>query len=195
MKKISVVTPCYNEEGNIEEIYLQVKQIFADLEKYDYEHLFIDNASQDKTVDILKSIAIKDPNIKIIVNARNFGAIRSIYYGIIQPDADAVVLIFADLQDPPDLIVDFIKKWEDGYHIVKGIKTSSEENLRLISLNTGFSLVNRRFFQQNDPHINSSPPDLGSKTNSPLSSPWLHHAFSFPGCDPYRLEKLFGLNR
>ncbi|TRU34877.1 MAG: glycosyltransferase [Microcystis aeruginosa Ma_MB_F_20061100_S20] len=127
MKKISVVTPCYNEEGNIEEIYLQVKQIFADLEKYDYEHLFIDNASQDKTVDILKGIAIKDSNVKIIVNARNFGAIRSIYYGMIQPDADAVVLIFADLQDPPSLIVDFIKKWEEGYHIVKGIKTSSEE--------------------------------------------------------------------
>ncbi|MFM6058149.1 MAG: glycosyltransferase family 2 protein, partial [Microcystis aeruginosa] len=134
MKKISVVTPCYNEEGNIEEIYLQVKQIFADLEKYDYEHLFIDNASQDKTVDILKGIAIKDSNVKIIVNARNFGAIRSIYYGIIQPDADAVVLIFADLQDPPSLIVDFIKKWEEGYHIVKGIKTSSEENFLLYSI-------------------------------------------------------------
>ncbi|MCZ8045190.1 MAG: glycosyltransferase family 2 protein [Microcystis aeruginosa K13-05] len=134
MKKISVVTPCYNEEGNIEEIYLQVKQIFADLEKYDYEHLFIDNASQDKTVDILKGIAIKDSNVKIIVNARNFGAIRSIYYGITQPDADAVVLIFADLQDPPDLIVDFIKKWEEGYHIVKGIKTSSEENFLLYSI-------------------------------------------------------------
>ncbi|MCZ8225442.1 MAG: glycosyltransferase family 2 protein [Microcystis sp. LE19-84.1B] len=134
MKKISVVTPCYNEEGNIEEIYLQVKQIFADLEKYDYEHLFIDNASQDKTVDILKGIAIKDSNVKIIVNARNFGAIRSIYYGIIQPDADAVVLIFADLQDPPNLIVDFIKKWEEGYHIVKGIKTSSEENFLLYTI-------------------------------------------------------------
>ncbi|MFM6662100.1 MAG: glycosyltransferase family 2 protein [Microcystis panniformis] len=134
MKKISVVTPCYNEEGNIEEIYLQVKQIFADLEKYDYEHLFIDNASQDKTVDILKGIAIKDSNVKIIVNARNFGAIRSIYYGMIQPDADAVVLIFADLQDPPSLIVDFIKKWEEGYHIVKGIKTSSEENFLLYSI-------------------------------------------------------------
>ena len=134
MKKISVVTPCYNEEGNIEEIYLQVKQIFADLEKYDYEHLFIDNASQDKTVDILKGIAIKDSNVKIIVNARNFGAIRSIYYGIIQPDADAVVLIFADLQDPPSLIVDFIKKWEEGYHIVKGIKTSSEENFLLYGI-------------------------------------------------------------
>ena len=134
MKKISVVTPCYNEEGNIEEIYLQVKQIFADLEKYDYEHLFIDNASQDKTVDILKGIAIKDSNVKIIVNARNFGAIRSIYYGMIQPDADAIVLIFADLQDPPSLIVDFIKKWEEGYHIVKGIKTSSEENFLLYGI-------------------------------------------------------------
>lgn len=134
MKKISVVTPCYNEEGNIEEIYLQVKQIFADLGKYDYEHLFIDNASQDKTVGILKDIALKDPNVKIIVNARNFGAIRSIYYGIIQPDADAVVLIFADLQDPPELIVDFIKKWEEGYHIVKGIKTSSEENFLLYTI-------------------------------------------------------------
>ena len=79
-------------------------------------------------MDILKGIAIKDPNIKIIINARKFEAIWSIYYGIIQPDADAVVLIFADLQDTQNLIVDFIKKWEEGYHIVKGIKTSSEEN-------------------------------------------------------------------
>lgn len=154
MKKISVVTPCYNEEGNIEEIYLQVKQIFADLEKYDYEHLFIDNASQDKTVGILKDIALKDPNVKIIVNARNFGAIRSIYYGIIQPDADAVVLIFADLQDPPELIVDFIKKWEDGYHIVKGIKTSSEENFLLYGIRSlGYYIVTQLSDIKPTPHF------------------------------------------
>lgn len=128
MKKISVVTPCYNEEGNVEEVYLQVKQVFERLGKYDYEHLFIDNASKDKTVKILKEIAQKDPRVKIIVNCRNFGPVRSLYHAILNAYGDAVVFIVADLQDPPSLIVDFIQKWEEGYKVVKGIKSSSKEN-------------------------------------------------------------------
>ncbi|ACK67298.1 glycosyl transferase family 2 [Rippkaea orientalis PCC 8801] len=133
-KLISVLTPCYNEEKNIEEVYLKVKEIFEEFEEYDYEHIFIDNASSDKTVSILKSIASKDPRIKIIINARNFGVIRSYYYGLLQAYGDAVVLIFADLQEPPSLIKEFIKKWEEGYKVVQAVKTFSEENYLLFTI-------------------------------------------------------------
>lgn len=133
-KLISVVTPCYNEEGNVERIHAEVKNIFKDLKDYDYEHLFIDNGSQDKTVSILKKIAEQNPNVKVIVNARNFGFIRSSFYGLIQPEGDAVILIFCDLQDPPSLMVDFIKKWEEGYQVVLGVKSSSKENFIVFNL-------------------------------------------------------------
>ena len=128
MKLISVVTPCYNEEENVEAIYKQLKEVFMKLPEYSYEHIFIDNASSDQTVSILKSLAKKDKNIKIIVNARNFGHIRSPYYGILQANGEAVISIVADLQDPPELIFEFIKKWEDGYKVVIGIKKESEES-------------------------------------------------------------------
>lgn len=164
MKLISIVTACYNEEENIIEIYRQVKDVFSGLEGYSYEHIFIDNASGDNTVSILKDIARKDKNVKIIVNARNFGHIRSPYYGLFQARGDAMVLIAADLQDPPFLIKDFIKKWEEGFKIVIGIKSKSEENpiafvIRKIYYNlikkfseieqienfTGFGLYDRKF--------------------------------------------------
>lgn len=127
MKKITVMTPCYNEEGNIEDLYLRVKEVFNQLPNYEYEHLFIDNASQDKTVDELKKIAQKDPGVKVIVNARNFGPVRSGYYGILQCYGDAVIPIVADLQDPPELILEFVKKWEEGYKVVKAVKTPMKE--------------------------------------------------------------------
>ena len=128
MKLISVVTPCFNEEENIKKCYLQVKNVFEKLERYSYEHIFIDNASKDRTVSILKEIAQKDKNIKIIVNARNFGYIRSPHYALLQAKGNAVINIGADLQEPPSLITDFLKKWEKGYKIVIGIKNKSEEN-------------------------------------------------------------------
>ena len=134
MKTISIVTPCYNEENNIDDIYLCVKQLFTQLEKYNYEHLFIDNASTDRTVEILKEIATKDANVKIIINCRNFGTVRSIYYALLQTSGDAVVYLAADLQEPTQLIPEFIKKWEEGYKVVKGIKTSSKENFLMYSL-------------------------------------------------------------
>ena len=127
MKKITIMTPCYNEEGNIEDLYLRVKEVFNQLPNYEYEHLFIDNASQDKTVDELKKIAQKDPGVKVIVNARNFGPVRSGYYGILQCYGDAVIPIVADLQDPPELILEFVKKWEEGYKVVKAVKTPMKE--------------------------------------------------------------------
>ncbi len=133
-KLISVVTPCYNEEGNVEELYRQVKQVFEKLQKYDYEHIFIDNASQDRTVSILKDIAKKDRRIKIIVNTRNFGVIRSGYYGLTQAHGDAVIGLVADLQEPPSLMADFIQKWEEGYKVVKGIKARSQENFLMYGI-------------------------------------------------------------
>ena len=125
---ISVVTPCYNEEENIELLYNEVKEVFDDLRGYDYEHIFIDNDSRDSTVSILKKIATFDKNVKIIVNTRNFGHIRSPFYGLMQSKGNAVISIVADLQDPPSMIIDFIKKWEEGYKIVIGVKTQSEES-------------------------------------------------------------------
>ena len=127
-KRISIVTACYNEEENVELLYQEVKKVFETLTDYEYEHIFIDNASKDRTVAILKEIAQKDKNIKIIVNARNFGHIRSPFYGLIQARGDAVISIVADFQDPVSMIPDFIKKWEEGYKIVVGVKTESEEN-------------------------------------------------------------------
>lgn len=129
MKKISIVTPCYNEEENVEELYNQVKSQFEKLsDRYVYEHIFIDNASTDNTVAELKKIAVKDKNVKIIMNAMNFGHIRSPYYGLCQATGDAAMLMVADLQDPPELIPQFIQQWEDGHKVVIGVKNKSKEN-------------------------------------------------------------------
>lgn len=128
MKLISVVTACFNEEENVKELYEQVKAVFIDLPQYEYEHIFIDNSSKDRTVAILKEIAQKDRRVKIIVNTRNFGHIRSGFYVLMQAKGDAVIIIVADLQDPPIMIKEFIKKWEEGYKIVIGVKTQSEES-------------------------------------------------------------------
>jgi glycosyltransferase involved in cell wall biosynthesis len=127
MKKISIMTACYNEEENIAEVYAQVKDVFTKLPEYQYEHVFIDNASEDRTVEILRTIAQSDANVKVIVNARNFGHIRSPFHGMMQCTGDAVISIVADLQDPPEMIVDFIRKWEEGYKIVIGVKEQSYE--------------------------------------------------------------------
>lgn len=127
MKLISIATPCYNEEQNVEELYLAVKKVFETLNNYDYEHIFIDNASKDKTVAILKDIAAKDKRVKIIVNTRNFGALRSHHYALLQTSGDAAIMLAADFQDPPEMIKDFIEKWEKGYKIVGGVKKQSKE--------------------------------------------------------------------
>jgi glycosyltransferase involved in cell wall biosynthesis len=128
MKTISINTPCYNEEANVEEVYRRVRDVMASLGRYRYEHIFIDNASTDRTVEILKRIAASDPNVKIIVNSRNFGHIRSPIYGALQTRGDAVIGIVADLQDPPEMIPQLIEEWEKGYAMVLTIKRSSEEN-------------------------------------------------------------------
>jgi len=128
MKRISVVTPCYNEEDNVTEVYQQVKAVFAALPQYRYEHIFIDNASTDRTPAVLRGLAQQDRQVKVILNARNFGHIRSPYYALLQAHGDAVISIVADLQDPPELLRDFLQQWEEGYKIVIGVKTASKES-------------------------------------------------------------------
>lgn len=132
-KLISIVTPCYNEEDNIEELYQRVAAVMA-TQPYDYEHICIDNCSTDGTVQKIKDIASQDPRLKLIVNARNFGHIRSPYYGILQSSGDACILIASDLQDPPEMIAEFIQKWEQGYKTVLAVKPESEESSIMFAL-------------------------------------------------------------
>jgi len=128
-KKISVITPCFNEELNVNEIYQRVKAVFDQLPKYEYEHIFCDNDSSDKTVDILRAICNNDKNIKVIVNARNFGHIRSPHNALLQTSGDCVISIVSDLQDPPEMITQFLEKWEKGYKTVVGVKAKSRNSL------------------------------------------------------------------
>lgn len=127
-KLLSIVTPCYNEQDNVAEVYSQVKAVMDTFPDYNYEHIFIDNDSSDNTVSILREISREDINVKVIINARNFGHIRSPYHGLMAAEGDAVISIVADLQDPPQMIADFIRHWEDGFKIVVGIKAKSEES-------------------------------------------------------------------
>jgi glycosyltransferase involved in cell wall biosynthesis len=144
MKLISIVTPCFNEEENVEELYKQVKHIFDNLLGYKYEHIFIDNDSVDNTVLILKRLARDDQNVKVIVNARNFGHIRSPYYAMLQASGEAVILIVADLQDPTEMIPSFINKWEEGYKVVLGVKVSSGESFLMFNIRkTYYNFINR----------------------------------------------------
>ena len=127
MKLISVVTPCFNEEQNIEKLCLEVEKIFKK-KKYKYEHIVIDNKSTDKTRNILKSLVQKNKNLKVILNSKNFGHIRSPYYAMLQSSGDAVILLSADFQDPIELIPDLIDKWKNGNKVVMLKRKSSSEN-------------------------------------------------------------------
>ncbi|WP_375313604.1 glycosyltransferase family 2 protein [Bradyrhizobium sp. A5] len=140
MKKISIVTPCYNEELNVEECWKAVRELFdSRLQGYTREHIFCDNASSDRTVEILKEIAARDDSVKIIVNARNFGPLRSNYNGVMAATGDAILLcMVADLQDPPELIPDFVKLWESGYEVVYGIRAIREEGVILRNIRRAY---------------------------------------------------------
>lgn len=126
-KLISIVTPCYNEEDNIDELCHRIRSVMESL-PYEYEHICIDNCSSDRTVLKIKEKAAKDKRIKLIVNSRNFGHIRSPFHAILQSNGDACILIASDLQDPPEIIAEFIKKWEQGYKTVLAVKPESEES-------------------------------------------------------------------
>jgi len=126
-KLISIVTPCYNEEANIDELYQRIVEVMSRLD-YDYEHIFIDNCSTDDSHAKLRALAAQDKRVKLIFNARNFGHIRSPYHALLQARGDAAVLIASDLQDPPEMIEEFVKKWEEGFKTVMAVKPESEES-------------------------------------------------------------------
>lgn len=131
MKKISIVTPCYNEVGNVENMHNAIRDVMQTVTQYEYEHIFIDNCSDDGTQELLYKIANEDKNVKIIFNARNFGPNRSGAYGVYQATGDAVIGLPCDFQDPPELIPEIIKMWESGYKVVWGKKSSSKEDKRM----------------------------------------------------------------
>jgi polyisoprenyl-phosphate glycosyltransferase len=123
---ISIVTPTFNEKQNIKKLCLEIKEIFTRI-NLEYEQIIIDNNSTDGTIDIIKKIALEDKKIKVIINQKNFGHIRSPYYGLLQTSGDASILISSDFQDPPELIEKFIDKWKEGNKVVLAQKTSSDE--------------------------------------------------------------------
>ncbi|HEY3300173.1 MAG TPA: glycosyltransferase family 2 protein [Methylophilaceae bacterium] len=128
-KLISIVSPCYNEEDNIEELYVRIKAEIAKHPDYEFEIIFIDNHSLDTTVEKLRRIASIDRQVKVIINTRNFGHIRSPYYGILQSRGMATIYLASDLQDPPELIGEFIQHWEGGYKLVMAVKPVSKASM------------------------------------------------------------------
>jgi glycosyltransferase involved in cell wall biosynthesis len=128
VKKLSIVSGCFNEAGNVEDLVARVTKVMESLPKYDYEQIIIDNASTDGTPDILRRLASGNPRLKVILNARNFGHIRSPYHGLLQSSGDAIIYVASDLQEPPELIPDFVRKWEEGAKAVVAIKESSDES-------------------------------------------------------------------
>lgn len=132
-KKITVVSPCYNEEDNVEICYNTVKAIFDEhLPGYEREHIFVDNASSDRTVEILRGLSDADASVKVIVNARNFGVFKSTFNGLRYSTGDATLLMLpVDLQDPPDLLPEFVGLWEQGYDVVAGARSTREEGIIL----------------------------------------------------------------
>ena len=167
MKKISVMIPCYNEEENVREIAKAVIEVLEnDLPQYDYELLFIDNCSTDKTRVYLRELCNSNKKIKAILNARNFGQFNSPYYGMCQTTGDCTITMCCDFQDPVEMIPKFVEEWEKGYKIVSAIKSSSKENgfiyflrtlyykaikkmssVEMIEHFTGFGLYDKSFIQ------------------------------------------------
>lgn len=175
MNRITVVTPCFNEEENVEELYRSARAVLESIDDLEYAHLFVDNSSTDRTVEILRGLAAADSRVKIIVNARNFGHIRSPYHGLMQAQGEAAILLVADLQDPPELMREFIAIWRKGAKAVVGVKPSAEESrvmfavrrlyytmvtriadVELVQNFTGFGLYDRRLLDElkriNDPY-------------------------------------------
>jgi glycosyltransferase involved in cell wall biosynthesis len=172
---LSIVSPCFNEEENVEELYRRVIAATSKLDNYQFEFIFIDNASTDKTLAKLKSLASTDRRVKIIVNTRNFGHIRSPYYGMMQSSGAATIYLASDLQDPPELIPEFVRAWEEGYKVVMAVKPTSRSHalfhalrrlyyrlldgisdVTLLSDSTGFGLYDKIVLDQirqiNDPY-------------------------------------------
>ncbi len=134
MKKISIITPTFNEEENVALMIDAIAKVAQKEKEYTFEHIIIDNASTDRTVSKVKELIDKYPHVGLIVNNRNFGQLRSPFYALTIAESDATVQLCSDMQEPPELIHDFLRKWEDGALVVGGVKESSEENRFLFFL-------------------------------------------------------------
>lgn len=128
MKTVTVVVPTYNEEKNIPLVYERVKKVFSELQGYQMQLLFADNASTDRSREVISALCEKDERVQTIFNASNFGFSRSSYYALSQAEGDCAVLMYADMQDPPEVIPQFLQKWEEGCQVVTGIKSKSKES-------------------------------------------------------------------
>ena len=137
-KLITIMTPCYNEVLNVRELHRRVRLLADAVPEYRFEHLFIDNDSKDGTVQVLRDLAAEDPRVKVILNMRNFGHLRSPMHGFLQAEGEAVGTLFADLQDPPELFVEMIREWEKGVPLVAAIKATSDENGLMFRLRTAY---------------------------------------------------------
>ena len=145
-KTISILIPCYNEEENVVPMSEAIVELFeTELTSYNYELVFIDNDSHDRTRDLLREICAKNSNIKAIFNAKNFGQFNSPYYGILQTTGDCTISMVCDFQDPIDLIPQYIREWENGYKIVIGIKTSSKESKIMYFLRSVYYKMIKKF--------------------------------------------------
>jgi len=143
-RTITILMPCFNEVDNVDELVEAIIQVGKKIPEIKINHLFIDNASTDGTIEKLRILSAKYPHIQVILNNRNYGHIRSPMHGLFQAEGDAVVLMASDFQDPPELILDFISKLMEGYKVVIGIKESSDESVLLSMVrNFYYRLINR----------------------------------------------------
>lgn len=144
-KTISVVIPTYNEEKNIMTVYERVSALFEkELSRYEMQILFIDNASLDSSRALIEELCRKDERVQAIFNATNFGFSRSSFYGLSQAEGDCAVMLYADMQDPPEVIPEFVRKWEEGYKIVTGIKSQSRESKLMYAIrNIYYNLLSK----------------------------------------------------
>jgi polyisoprenyl-phosphate glycosyltransferase len=156
-KLITIITPCYNEADNVEECYHAIRALFTgELSAFDYEHIFADNASNDSTPEILRRLAAADKNVKVILNARNFGPFRSDFNALQSTRGDAVMVFFAaDQQDPPEVIPEMVRKWESGFEVVYGVRANREEGLIMRTTRRAYYRLVRRFAEID------IPPDAG----------------------------------
>ena len=147
---ISILTPVFNEEENILPIYEAVKSVMLNMQdKYDYEHVFSDNASSDESLAVLKEICLSDKNIKVISLSKNFGVTKSTLNGLYRCKGDAVIQIDADLQDPPETIIDFINKWEEGNMVVYGIRKERDEKWAMKTIRKIFYRIANKLSNEN----------------------------------------------
>jgi len=192
-RKITIVTPCYNEEPNVEPLYETIRDLMARFPQYEYEHLYIDNASNDGTLAILRRLAAQDHRVKVIVNARNFGHIRSPYHGLMQATGDAVIYMASDFHDQQDMIPSFIAAWEKGANIVLAIKSSSKESRLLHGIRRSYYRLIARL---SDIQLNENSTGFGLYDRTVIETlrkiddpyPYFRGLISEIGWEPVKLE-------